>query len=81
MKFTIPLVVMVGIALAYLGIGIFLSQLEKQHSPQPVVMIGDLINGSTTLVGNQVKDCLLGTGECQDLTPKVNPQSIHSIQN
>ncbi|KAJ9145464.1 hem peroxidase [Pleurostoma richardsiae] len=34
-------------------------------------MIGDLVNGTTTRVGEQVRDCLTGDGDCTNSTPKT----------
>jgi hypothetical protein len=77
MKFTTYLIgVMTGTALAYLGMGNLMAELAKKQATAPanatVQMVGDLIQGATTPVGNEVKDYLIGTVSCQNLTPKVN---------
>ncbi len=80
MKPTIYLIgVLGGTALAFPGINNLMRELAKRQAagaPAPE-MIGDLIQGATTPVGNQVKDCLLGSGSCQDSTPKVKPLPEH----
>ena len=66
--------VLAGTALAYPGMGDLMRELAERQATTPTPapeMIGDLIQGATTPVGNQVKNCLLGTGRCQDTTPKV----------
>ncbi|KAG0648797.1 Versatile liquid phase peroxidase 2 [Hyphodiscus hymeniophilus] len=69
-----------GAALAYPGISNLIAELAKrQGAPTPPpVMIGDLAQRATTPVGNQVKNCLLGTGPCQNLTPKARVSMNYS---
>lgn len=71
--------VLAGTALTFPGMGDLMRKLaERQASgAPPVEMIGDLVQGATTPVGNQVKNCLLGSGPCQDLTPKVRISLSH----
>jgi len=68
--------ILAGSALAFPGMSNLMRELAARQAagaaPAPE-MIGDLVQGATTPVGNQVKNCLLGTGPCQDLTPKVPP--------
>jgi hypothetical protein len=44
---------------------------RRQAPNVTVEMIGDLRDGATTPVGNLIRNCLLGTGPCQDLSAKV----------
>jgi hypothetical protein len=78
MKISLYLVaVAAGTTLAYPGVGNLLLELAKRQTTTPTPeLIGDLIAGATTSVGNQVKNCLLGTAPCQDLTPKVSPHTF-----
>ena len=72
MKLTIYLTsVLAGTVLAFPGMKNLMRELAKRQATGTPEMIGDLIQGATSPVGNQVKNCLLGTGSCQDLTPKV----------
>jgi hypothetical protein len=72
MKLTIYLTsVLAGTVLAFPGMKNLMRELAKRQTTGTPEMIGDLNQGATTPVGNQVKNCLLGTGSCQDLTPKV----------
>jgi hypothetical protein len=74
MKLIICLInILVGTVFAFPGMNNLMRELAKRQAagaPAPE-MIGDLVQGATTPVGNQVKSCLLGSGPCQDLTPKV----------
>jgi hypothetical protein len=69
--------VTVGTALAYPGmrnIMMELDEISKRQATPPnttIEMIGDLIQGATSPVGDAVKSCLLGTESCEVLTPKV----------
>jgi hypothetical protein len=78
MKFSNFLIagVTVGTVLAYPGMKNIMMELDeiakRQTAPNTTIeMIGDLINGATTPVGNLVKDCLEGTVSCEVVTPKV----------
>ena len=75
MKSTLCLIgAIAGPALAFPGMSNLMAELAERQAttatPAPE-MIGDLIQGATTPVGNEVKNCLLGTISCQNLTPKV----------
>ncbi|RDW82843.1 peroxidase-2 [Coleophoma cylindrospora] len=63
-----------GTAVAYPGMGNLMAELSKRAAAAPadptIEMIGDLVQGATTPVGKEVKDCLLGNQACQNLTPK-----------
>jgi hypothetical protein len=77
MKLSISLLgAAVSTALAYPCMGNLMAELSKRQATSPpnvtIEMVGDLVQGATTPVGNQVKNCLLGSGPCQDLTPRVN---------
>jgi hypothetical protein len=75
--------ILAGTIFAFPGMNNLMKELAKRQAsgvPAPE-MIGDLVQGATTLVGNQVKNCLLGTGTCQDLTPKVYPLSQYNEFN
>jgi hypothetical protein len=84
MKLTIYLIsVLTGTVFAFTGMNNLMKELAKRQAagtPAPE-MVGDLVQGAATPVGNQVKNCLLGTGACQDLTPKVNPFSQYDEFN
>ena len=73
MKF-IYILALAGTALAYPGMGKLMGELlERQGGPTPQpVMIGDLVLGATSPVGNEVQKCLLGTFSCENLTPKAS---------
>src|SRR4051794_12156860 len=80
MKFSLFLLAATaGTSLAYPGMGNLMRELAERQATSPpnvtIEMIGDLQQGATTTVGNQIKNCLLGTGPCQDLTPKVRISS------
>lgn len=64
--------VLAGTTVAFPGIGELMRKPSERQAPNTTIeMIGDLVQGATTAVGNQVKNCLLSTGPCQDPSPKV----------
>jgi hypothetical protein len=73
MKLTLYLIgVLAGTALAYPGMGNLIRELANRQSGNTAIeLIGDLIQGATTAVGQLVENCLLGTISCQVFAAKV----------
>lgn len=72
MKYTTLFFLSLGITSGFPGMDILLNDIGRRQSTSGTSeMIGDLIDGATTAVGRQVRECITGAGSCENQDEKV----------
>lgn len=86
MKYTTLFFLSLVVVSGFPGMDILLNDIRRRQSTSGTSeMIGDLIDGATTAVGRQVRECITGAGSCENQDQKVRPLLIllyvHSINS
>lgn len=77
MKYTTLFFLSIVVVSGFPGMDILLNDIRSRQSTTGTSeMIGDLIDGATTAVGRQVRECITGAGSCENQDQKVRPLLI-----